>query len=146
MPIIQCLWEANERIFSLENEQQQSKPHLQRASELEREVTSLTKQLHMLGELYQRQRDGLLSLQTLSQQEAEWKTKIVALAEEKEEGFREALDLQQKLGACQCRLQELEEEGRQREAELEKMHVEQEEERGRARTKIKVRGGRDGRV
>ena len=104
------------------------------------EVTGLTTQLHVLGELYRQQSNELVSLQTLSQREAEWKSTIAALTKEKGEEAREVLCLRQQLGAYQYRLRELEEEGKRWEAELEKMRIQWEEESGRERTKIEVRG------
>lgn len=140
---IQCcnqdLQRANKRIFDLENAQQNSQTHLEQAGNLRREVKELTSQLHVLSNLYQQQNDRLQSFRLLSQQEAEWKAKMAALAQEKDEAVWENLKLRQQLEGCKAQLEEHELEKQYWEKDLHKMKVQREEERGRAWTKIKVR-------
>ena len=96
-------------------------------------------QVHALGDLYQQQRDELLSLRISSQREMEWRAKIASLMEEKEAGHLEGLRLRQQLELCQSQLRELEVRGRQWKAELERVCEEREEEKGRAWIREKVR-------
>jgi len=123
----------------LENAQQDSKFHLEKSQNLQKEVKDLTSQLHVLSGLYQQQTDQLQMFHLLSQQEAEHAVKMAAVVQEKEEAVRDKLKLRQQLESSLARLEEHEVEKQRWERDLKRMQVRKEEEMARAWTKIKVR-------
>ena len=113
-------------------------PKLRRAEQLQKEVDSLSCELQLMGELYQRQREEADGLMRHSQREQEMSVLYTALLKEKEASEKVVASLNQQLQMSLARVDELEEDVSQREEEIVALQKKLVSAQGRNQIKMKV--------
>lgn len=106
--LLQELKRSNKQLVTMENERTHLEPKLRRAEQLQGEVDSLSRELQVLGELYQQQREEAQELMRHSQREQELRVLCASLLKEKEASEKVIASLSQQLQVNRARGEELE--------------------------------------
>ena len=121
------------------NERSHMEPKLRRADQLQTEVDSLSRELQVLGELYQQQREERDNLSRQSQREQELGALCVSMTREKEALQKIVAALSQQLQAGVAKSRELEEMASQREKEITSLKQKLVSAQGKYQAKMKVK-------
>lgn len=134
----QELKQVSGKKFSLENEMLHLQPRLKRGEQLQSEVESLTRELQVLGELYQQQREDMQGAVSQSKREQEWRTMCKALQREKEALEKRSNLLYHELTVSQARVTEIERDVEKKNKELQSLHNQLQTVQGQYKAKMKV--------
>ena len=133
----------------MENERSHLAPKLRRAEQLQGEVDSLSRELQILGELYQQQREETQDLVRHSQREQELMVLCASMKKEKEASQKVIASLTQQLRVGMARGKELEVVIARKEEEIASLQQKLVSAQGKHQAKMKVSGekerGREGR-
>ena len=126
----------------MENERSHLAPKLRRAEQLQGEVDSLSRELQVLGELYQQQREEAQDLVRHSQREQELMVLCASMRKEKEASQKVIASLSQQLRVGVARGEELETVIARKEKEIALLQQKLVSAQGKYQAKMKVSGER----
>jgi hypothetical protein len=130
----------------MENERSHLAPKLRRAEQLQGEVDSLSRELQILGELYQQQREEAQDLVRHSQREQELMVLCVSMKKEKEASQKVIASLTQQLRIGVARGEELETVVSRKEGEIASLQQKLVLSQGKYQAKMKVSGEIEGEI
>lgn len=127
----------------MENERSHLAPKLRRAEQLQGEVDSLSRELQILGELYQQQREEAQDLVRRSQREQELMVLCASMKKEKEASQKVIALLTQQLRVGMARGEELQTVISRKEGEIASLQQKLVAAQGKHQAKMKVSGERE---
>ncbi len=104
----QTLDHSNDKIVTLENDHSQLNTRLEHAETLKREVELLSRELQVLGDLYQQQKERTNTLLSHTSSELEATTLCTALVRERDIAEARSVGVRQEVGVLSARVRELE--------------------------------------
>ena len=134
---------TNEQLVKMENERSHLAPKLRRAEQLQGEVDSLSRELQILGELYQQQKEEAQDLARHSQREQELMVLCASMKKEKEASRKVIASLSQQLRVGVARGEELAAVVARKEEEIASLQQKLVSAQGKYQTKMKVSGERE---